>query len=145
MTHEKNTQARINRLVNSLKGQAIVEFTIILPVLILIMFGVIEFGRMMMVEQILASTARAGVREAVLSQTTPTTATIKNTLITNLTAAGVKNVTTGQVVFTPVDTVAASKDAQISLTITVPFSQVSWLNMIYQNTNLTGTCTMRKE
>ncbi len=138
------------RFMHCADGIAAVEFAIVLPVLITIVFGTIEFGRMMMVEQILATAARAGVRQAALyyDATAPipvTTAIIKTNVITSLTNAGVLNVTNAQVVFTPTDTTTVAKDNQIELKITVPFSQVSWLHMMYQSTNLTGLCTMRKE
>ncbi|MBN2410664.1 pilus assembly protein [candidate division KSB1 bacterium] len=59
-----------NRLLNLFKrknGQSIVEFALILPVLILILMGIIEFGRLLETTNILTSAAREGARVAAVS------------------------------------------------------------------------------
>jgi Flp pilus assembly protein TadG len=121
------------------------------PLLFIIIFGIIEFGRMLMVEQMLANAARAGVREAVLSGA-KTTAALNTNIISSLTSAGVTAVTTSQIVWTvngvvgaDVSTVDLTPNVPVSVTITVPFSQVSWAKMIFQSSLLRGQCTMRKE
>ena len=53
----------------SRSGVAAIEFAIVAPVFFLLMFGLIEFGRMMMVQQSLTNAAREGCRTAVLATT----------------------------------------------------------------------------
>lgn len=48
-------------------GQALVEMAIALPVLLLLVCGIIEFGRAMYIKNTLTSAARAGVRVAVVT------------------------------------------------------------------------------
>ncbi len=48
------------------KGQTIVETAIILPILLILVLGIIEFGRAMYVKNTLNNAARAGVRAAVV-------------------------------------------------------------------------------
>ncbi len=50
------------------RGQAIVEFVIALPVLLLLLFGVIEFGRLVFSWMAVQNAARLGLRYAVTGQ-----------------------------------------------------------------------------
>ena len=51
------------------KGQALVEFAIILPLLFLLIFGIFEFGRAMFIKNSLNNAARSAVRVAVVTPT----------------------------------------------------------------------------
>ena len=48
------------------RGATAVEMAIVLPLLLALVFGIIEFGRAMMVQQILVNTAREATRRAVI-------------------------------------------------------------------------------
>jgi len=48
-------------------GQTIVEFAMILPVLLLVLFGVTEFGRAIMVTNVLNTASREGARLGAVS------------------------------------------------------------------------------
>lgn len=49
------------------KGQSLVEFALLLPVFILILFGVMEFGRLWEMTNMLTSAAREGARIAAVT------------------------------------------------------------------------------
>jgi len=49
------------------KGQALVEFAIILPLLLMLLFGIFEFGRAMYIKNTLNNAARSAVRVAVVT------------------------------------------------------------------------------
>lgn len=49
------------------QGAAVVEFAIVVPVLLVLLFGIIDFGRMMAVGASLASAVRDGGRQAAVS------------------------------------------------------------------------------
>lgn len=51
------------------RGQSLVEFALLLPLLLLILFGVIDFGRAIFTYSTLAEGARQGDRLAVVDQT----------------------------------------------------------------------------
>ena len=51
-------------------GAAVVEFAIVAPLLLMIVFGIIEFGRMIMVQQILTNASREGARRAIIEDAT---------------------------------------------------------------------------
>jgi Flp pilus assembly protein TadG len=51
-------------------GTAVVETAIVLPLFLLVVMGVIEFGRAFMVAQLLTNAAREGAREAITAGST---------------------------------------------------------------------------
>src|SRR5882757_936386 len=48
------------------RGAAAVEFAIVAPVFFLLVFGMVEYGRMIMVQQVITNAAREGARVGVL-------------------------------------------------------------------------------
>ncbi len=52
------------------QGAAAVEFAIVAPVFFLMVFGMIEFGRAIMVKQVMTNAARDGARLAILDSPT---------------------------------------------------------------------------
>jgi len=71
------------------RGAAVVEMAVITPVLFLFIFGIIEFGRFIMVGQLSVNATREGDRYAVQADTTPTQ--VKNVTKQYLAGAGVPN------------------------------------------------------
>jgi Flp pilus assembly protein TadG len=55
------------------RGQSLVEFALILPVLLLIMFGVVDLGRAFYISVVLSNVAREGARYAALNPTATAT------------------------------------------------------------------------
>lgn len=51
-------------------GQSIIEFAVLLPILLMVIFGITEFGRAIMVKNVLHTAAREGARLAVVSDST---------------------------------------------------------------------------
>ncbi|UCG51300.1 MAG: pilus assembly protein [Candidatus Latescibacterota bacterium] len=49
------------------RGQSVIEFALVLPLLLLLLFGITEFGRAWMTMNILTSAAREGCRLAVVT------------------------------------------------------------------------------
>jgi Flp pilus assembly protein TadG len=57
----------IPAVIRSNRGQAVVEFALVFPLLLLVCFGITEFGRAWMTMNILTSAAREGVRLAAVT------------------------------------------------------------------------------
>ena len=55
---------------NARRGATVVEFAVVSPLFFLFIFGLIEFGRYVMVQQALTNAAREGSRTAALVTTT---------------------------------------------------------------------------
>jgi Flp pilus assembly protein TadG len=123
-------------------GAAAVEFAVVAPILVLFAFGMIEFARVMMVEEVLTNAAREGCRKAVLpGSTSSDVTTVVNNYLTNsgITGANAPSVS-------PAPDSANAGDA-ITVTVSVPFNNVSWLPvpMFLGGKTLSATVVMCKE
>ena len=78
----RTTQLRNNR------GQALVEFALLLPLVMLILIGIIEFGRAWQAKQTLTDAAREGARIAVVANGQYTTDTVQAKVKAMLKQAG---------------------------------------------------------
>jgi hypothetical protein len=102
---------------------ALVEFAIIAPIFFTMVLAIIEFGRMIMVQEILVNAAREGARAATLpGATDPPTDT---TVSTYLTSAGITGET---VTLSPTLASNPASGTAMTMTVSVPCSSVSWLN-----------------
>jgi Flp pilus assembly protein TadG len=126
------------------RGQAMVEFALILPILLLLVIGIVEFGRAWNISQTLTDAAREGARRSVLFDPSITEQTVRNTISNALTAGGV-DPTKAQV-----DIVDQGSGLDSKVTITYPYRFVffgplmDWT--VGQSTiNLTTSFTMRNE
>jgi Flp pilus assembly protein TadG len=137
----------------SRRGVAAVEFALVAPLFFMFVFGIIEYGRMVMVQQVMTNAAREGARIAIVPGTA--TATVQSQVATYLTngavisSASVLNSGTGKPSMTvsPDPPSGAASGSLVTVTVTVPFTSVSWLpTPIYLGaTTMTATCTMRTE
>ena len=55
------------RYIGNARGNAVVEFALVLPILLLALFGITEFGRMILTTNILNTASREGARLAAVS------------------------------------------------------------------------------
>ena len=107
-----------------------------------VVFGLVEFGRAIMVEQTLVSSAREACRVAVLAGTTKQDVIDRATA--SLNAAGIGTFT---VTMNPDPPSGAAEGTAVTVTIKVSFNNVSWLPVpIYLNgKNLSASSVMRRE
>jgi Flp pilus assembly protein TadG len=124
------------------QGAAAVEFAVVAPVFFLMVLAMIEYGRMVMVQQIITNGAREGARSAVLDGAT--TGSVTSSVGTYCTNGGVKNVV---VTVTPDPPSNAASGDPVTVKVSVPFSQVSWLPspMYLGATTLHASAVMRRE
>lgn len=125
------------------RGTAVVEFAIVAPLFIMLVFGIMEFGRMVMVQQVLSNAVREGARVAVLDGATATTVT---TAVNNsLNMAAVPNAT---VIINPSNPSSAALGDPITVTARITYGQVSWLPApmyVSREHMLEANCVMRRE
>jgi len=69
------------------RGQAVIEVAFVLPLMLLVLFGITEFGRAWATQNILTSAAREGARLAIV--TAPDNALVTSRVTAVCTAAGV--------------------------------------------------------
>ncbi|HKA59644.1 MAG TPA: TadE family protein [Gemmatimonadales bacterium] len=79
---------RMRRMAKSVKGQAMVEFALVAPLLMMLVIGVFEFGRAWNVYQVITEAARAGARAAVVADASVTQDSVIATIRHDLTRAG---------------------------------------------------------
>ena len=125
------------------RGAAAVEFAVVAPIFILLLFGMIEYGRMVMVQQMLTNATREGARRAVLDGTTITG--VKTTVKDYLTSGNI-TVNDNEITVNPDPSAAAFGDP-VTVSLSVPFSRVSWLPapMFLGSANMAATSVMRRE
>jgi Flp pilus assembly protein TadG len=124
------------------RGAAAVEFAVVSPVLFLLIFGMIEYGRMVMVQQVITNAAREGARKGVLDGSTNSDVT---TVVGNyLTSANISGATT---TVTPTNPSNATYGGTVTVSVSVPYSKVSWLPHSFWlgSKTLTATSVMRRE
>lgn len=144
---------KISRYVRDRRGQALVEFALILPAFLLLVVGMIEFGAVMHDYITVAEAARAGARLAILVPAPSDTAviaaaksaapSIDPAKLTVTVSPGLGGRTTGQPV-----------TVTVSYPIVIPYPTIP--NIFSSNPNdsfrilpnvvpVTGTAVMRKE
>jgi len=126
------------------RGAAVVEFAIVAPVFFLLVFGMIEYGRMVMVQQILTNASREGARYAVILDSNDTTAV--QTKVTDYLQSASINGSPTVTVDWPAG--GSGSNQPVTVTVSIPFGQVSWLPspmFVSSTLPLTATSVMRKE
>jgi Flp pilus assembly protein TadG len=76
------------RRVRGESGQALVEMALILPVLLLLALGIVEFGRAFNAKQVVTDAAREGARLAVVNDPAITQDSVTASVRTSLTRGG---------------------------------------------------------
>jgi Flp pilus assembly protein TadG len=124
------------------RGAAVVEFAVVAPVFFLLVFGMIEFGRMVMVQQIITNASREGARMAVLDGSTHDN--VVTTVETYLTNAGISGETVTTI---PTEPSSATYGQSVTVQVSISFSDVSWLPtpMFIGDKTLVATTVMRRE
>lgn len=136
------------------RGAALVEMAIVLPIFLMVSFGIIEFGRAMMVANMVTNSAREGARMAVLdgSSNAQVTQAVHDFLQAALKVKPADVAVT--ITITPAagnpdpanQCAAATARDLIAVDVQVPFSKVSILPATYIKTgNLIGRSAMRHE
>lgn len=124
------------------RGAAVVEFAIVAPVFFLVILGMIEFGRVAMVQQVITNAAREGARIAVLDGATKTK--VKSKVEDYLNSAGISG---SSLTVSPDPPDSAKYGESVTVGVSVPFSQVSWLPtpQFIGNQQLRSESIMRRE
>jgi Flp pilus assembly protein TadG len=141
-------QAKVEKLCrpcrSKRRGVAAVEFAVIAPLFFLLVFGMIEFGRAVMVQQIITNASREGARYAVLDGSTDTD--VRTKVVDYMQRAAI-TITPDRVAVTRTEPVV-SDPGSATVTVSIPFSQVTWLPapwFIPSGQPLSASTVMRRE
>jgi Flp pilus assembly protein TadG len=126
------------------RAAAAVEFAIVAPVFFLLIFGMIEYGRMVMVQQVITNASREGARLAVLDGANYEE--IKSQVNDYLNSASIDAVN-ALVTVEPDPPTNAGFGEPITVSVSIAFTKVSWLPspMYLGGKTLTATTVMRRE
>lgn len=120
------------------RGAAAVEMAVVTPLMLTMLFGIIEFGWAFTVRQAMVTAAREGARVAALPGSTNTDI---NTRISNyLTPLGLH---TYSVTLTHATAQAPTETVHVQ----IPYRDISLVGCYFGHTggNISATCSMRKE
>jgi len=134
-------------LTNRRRGVLVVELAFIAPLFFLLVFGLVEFARMVMVHDALTDAARIGCRKAVLASTSSqedADAKVRSSLIATLACAA--DVDKCVVTFSPSDLSGVEPGTTITTSVEVNYADVSWITPRFLGSVvLQGKASMKRE
>jgi Flp pilus assembly protein TadG len=142
------------------RAATVVEFAVVAPVLFFVVLSIVEYGRQLMVMELLTDAARRGCRTAILEGTT--TQQIKDTAVNYLSGFNISGDTAQVIINDGTGNIIEAQNVaaytELSVVVTVPTSSVSWMPSgikvyipglgdlaVGASGTLTGQFTMRRE
>jgi Flp pilus assembly protein TadG len=139
------------------KGAAVVEFAVVLPLLLLILFGIIEFGVLLYDKAVITNASREGARAAIVYGYDPNLEQIQrlsdaeiSAVVTSYVSAKLISFGTGTPVttITPPDPTQVPSGNPITVTVTYHYDFLivpAFISNFLGGINLVGATTMRAE
>jgi Flp pilus assembly protein TadG len=139
-------------LIRNQKGVAAVEFAIVLPVLVLLLFGTIEFGLLLYNKQVITNASREGARAGIVApdgnglripagtiQGVVNTYCADNLISFGATSAAPSTVTN------PTNPGVQAFGTDLTVTVTYPYTFLVLNNLGFAPVNLTARTVMKYE
>ncbi len=126
----------------------VLEAALVLPILLLVVFGAIEFGFAFYVKHTLQGAARTGARASIVPGAT--NASVQAAVATTMQRGGMSNVTYTVTVKNGDTNSATSVNSMsegdpVLIEVSAPWSQFSIMGSTYFSGDLTGRAVMRRE
>jgi Flp pilus assembly protein TadG len=136
--HDRRSRSRPRgRKLPSRLGTAAVEFALVAPVFFLLVFGLLELGRMLMIQEALTNAAREGCRTAVLA-TTQSSSDVEAAIRGYLKPVTALASNAGKVrVTVPAGLASAAAGTDLTVAVEVNYADLSWLPFGYLGLNPT--------
>ncbi len=127
------------------KGASAVEMAFVAPVFVALMMGQLESSRFGMASQLLTTAAREGCRVAVVPGHTETD--VQNRINAVLSGSGISVGTVTPTAPSPYSWTSAPQGTAITVSLSVPYSQVSWLGVPFflNGATVSASATMSSE
>jgi Flp pilus assembly protein TadG len=119
------------------RGAAAVEFALIFPILVVLVLGIVEFGRAYNVQTTLSGAARQGARVMALQNNSTAAKTAVKAAATGLT------ITDTQISITPTACPTTTTDPTATTTVTIRYPLTFFSKLFGSSITLTGTGVMR--
>lgn len=128
----------LTRYVKNNRGQALVEFALMLPVIMLLVVGTMDFGLIIHQHMVVAEAAREGARSAALGGSNDTVIAVAKTAASQIDTRNLK------VAISPSDTRIRGDGVTVSISNPVAITQL--LRPFFpSNFTVQGSATMRVE
>jgi Flp pilus assembly pilin Flp len=124
------------------RGQTMVEFALVIPVLCLLVFGIIQFGLLFRDYLALTDAVRVGARQAAVSRSLPDP--VGSTEARVRSAAGDLDGSELDVAVTPADPLAWTQGGDVTVSASYPY-EISLLGLVVKSGQLTSQTTERVE
>lgn len=105
----------LHRYMKNNKGQSLVEFALVIPVFLLLLFGIVEFGRAWEMMNVATSAAREGARVAAV--TGPNVA--------GATSAAQRILSAGNVTNATISVTGPDANNEVQVTVTVNYTPIT--------------------
>jgi Flp pilus assembly protein TadG len=130
--------AFLTNWIKNNRGQAVVEFALILPVLTLLLAGMMEFGLVINQYMVVAEAAREGARSAAVGSSDAT--------VTSVAKAAASQIDKGQLIVA-ISPAARTQGNSVTVTVTNPVQAITLLMNPFFPAGFTvqGVTTMRVE
>jgi len=125
------------------RGASVVEFAVIAPLFFMLILGIIEFGRVMTVQQVITNAAREGARMAILDGSSASE--VESWVTEYLAGAHIEG---AAIAIDPAQPSSAGYGAPITVSVSIPISEISWLPspLFFKKSNtLSASAVMRRE
>ena len=121
-------------------GAVVVEFALVLPILLLLVFGIIEFGHLFFIRQTMINAAREGARTATLAADDETKETLVIGRVQTVLAVGGLDPANCTITYTSEPAPGSAE----TVTTTVPYADVSMLGNFlgFMDFDMSATCVM---
>lgn len=130
---------KMTAYIKNNRGQALVEFALILPVLMLLIVGVMEFGLIINQYMVVTQAAREGARSAALGGS--------NATVTTTVKTAASQIDTSQIIVTISPSTTRVRGSGVTVTVQKPIKTITKLINPFFPTGFTvqGMATMRVE
>lgn len=136
----------IRRHTHRQDGQAVVEFVVILPVLLLVLVAIYQFGQVFVNYMDVTSAAREGARKAAVSRAAGTCTAVDSLAVAAAKGAG-SDLNQSNLTVTVNRTCtnnAYAQSSDVTVTATYPYS-INIMGVVVSSGTLTSATTMRVE
>ncbi|MGB3399555.1 MAG: TadE family protein [Candidatus Deferrimicrobiaceae bacterium] len=125
------------------RGQGLIEFALLIPIMLVLAIGIAEFGRAWMMRNILTGAAREAVRAAAVDWKANACVNAQTIADPILASAGIPPLVCGDVTISPI----GAPVPIVSVTTRYTFLPIltGFIPGLSGPINLTGTATMRRE
>ena len=122
------------------RGAAVIELALVAPLFLILILGIVEVGRALIVQQVLVNASREGARSAL--RELATIDSVKDRVVECLESSSLP-INRDDIVVTP-DPTEAVNGSTMSVTVSVSYQDVTWLPRTqYLDGRLEATTVMR--